>query len=86
MKLSHDPQLTGSVIDLEHLRDFTWLAITGSIEGNYPEPVLTASLQTSDHQTSATDFSFLCLKNTNIRFLRLRFFTILITLFNPERN
>lgn len=60
-------RLTGSVVDLEHLWDFSCLAITSSIEGNHPELVLTTSLQTSDHKLGATDFSFLGLKKTKAR-------------------
>lgn len=72
-------RLTGSVVDIEHLRDFSWLAITSSIEGNYPELVLTTSLQTSDHEPGAPDFGLLGLKNKSMEFLSLLLSTDLST-------
>lgn len=42
-------RLTDSVVDLEHLWDFSWFAVTGSIEGDHSELVFAASLQTADH-------------------------------------
>lgn len=60
--MCNDLRLTDSVIDLQHLWDFSWLAVTSRIEGSHSELVLTTSLQTSDYKPGATDFNLLGLK------------------------